>query len=65
MAAFDPDWNGADPYTVLIRPGGEVVYKMQGPVDALELKRIILANLPDDNSYKGFQAYWHASVYGK
>jgi peroxiredoxin len=65
MAAFDPDWNGADPYTMLICPGGEVVYKAQGPVDALQLKRIILANLPDDSSYNGFQAYWHASVYGK
>jgi peroxiredoxin len=65
MAAFDPDWNGADPYTMLICPGGEVVYKVQGPVDALQLKRIILANLPDDRSYRGFQAYWHTSVYGK
>jgi thiol-disulfide isomerase/thioredoxin len=65
MAAFDPDWNGADPYTLLIRPGGEVVYKVQGTVDVLELKRIILANLPDDDSYRGIQAYWRSAVYGK
>lgn len=65
MAAFDPDWNGADPYTMLIRPGGGVVYKVQGPVDALELKRIILANLPDDDSYRGIQAYWRSAVYTK
>jgi len=65
MAAFDPDWNGADPYTLLVRPDGEVVYKMQGPIDALRVKRLILANLPDDDSYRGIQAYWRSSVYGK
>ena len=65
MAAFDPDWNGADPYTLLICPGGEAVYKVQGTVDVLELKRIILANLPDDDSYRGIQAYWHSAVYGR
>jgi len=31
----------------------------------LELKRLILANLPDDDSYRGIQAYWRSSVYGK
>ena len=65
MAAFDADWNGADPYTMLIRPGGEVVYKVQGPVDGLELRRLILANLPDDDSYRGIQAYWRSAVYSK
>jgi len=65
MAAFDPDWNGADPYTLLVRPGGEVVYKVQGTVDVLELKRVILANLPDDDSYRGIQAYWRSAVYGR
>ena len=65
MAAFDPDWNGADPYTLLIRPDGEVVYKVQGPVNGLELKRLILANLPDDDSYRGIQAYWRSSVYAR
>jgi peroxiredoxin len=57
MAAFDPDWNGAVPYTVLIKPGGEVVYRHQDEVDPLELRRLILANLPDDD-YIGHQAYW-------
>src|SRR2546425_8321778 len=50
MAAFDPDWNAAVPYTMLIRSGGEVVYKRQGPIDPLELRRLIIANLPDDRS---------------
>jgi len=57
MAAFDPDWNAAVPYTMLIRPDGEVVFKRQGTVDPLELRRLILANLVDDD-YIGHQAYW-------
>ena len=59
MAAFDPDWNGAVPYTMLIKPDGEVVYKIQGEVDPLKLKRLIIANLPDDD-YIGHQAYWQS-----
>ncbi|HVH69714.1 MAG TPA: redoxin, partial [Candidatus Dormibacteraeota bacterium] len=57
MAAFDPDWNAAVPYTVLIRSGGEVVYRRQGTTNPLEVKRLIISNLTDDD-YIGHQAYW-------
>ncbi|MGC2183282.1 MAG: redoxin domain-containing protein [Terriglobales bacterium] len=60
MAAFDSEWNAAVPYTMLIRPGGEVVYKRQGPIDPLEVRRLIIANLADDD-YIGHQAYWRTS----
>ena len=59
LAAFDADWNAAVPYTMLVRPGGEVVYKRQGTISPLELKRLIIANLADDD-YIGHQAYWQA-----
>ena len=62
MAAFDAEWNAAVPYTMLIGPGGEVVYKHQGPISPLELRRIIVANLPDDD-YLGHQIYWRSAVY--
>ena len=57
LAAFDPDWNAAVPYSMLIRPNGEVVYKLQGAINPLEMRRMIIANMPDDN-YIGHQAYW-------
>jgi hypothetical protein len=57
LAAFDADWNAAVPYTMLIRPGGQVVFKRQGKINPLEVKRLIIANLPDDD-YIGHQAYW-------
>ena len=59
MGAFDADWNAAVPYTMLILPNGEVAYKHQGEIDPLELRRMIIANLPDD-SYVGHQALWQA-----
>ena len=59
LAAFDPDWNAAVPFTVLIRPDGEVAYKRQGTIDPLEMKRLIIRNLADDD-YLGHQAYWKA-----
>jgi peroxiredoxin/thiol-disulfide isomerase/thioredoxin len=63
MAAFNPKWNGAVPYTVLLGPKGEILYEHQGPIDVLKVRRLIIANLPDDN-YIGHQAYWHQAVYG-
>jgi peroxiredoxin len=61
LAAFDSDWNAAVPFTMLIRPNGEVAYKRQSTIDSLELKRLIVANLPDDD-YIGHQAYWKAAA---
>jgi len=57
MAAFDPAWNAGVPYTVLIGIDGKVIYQQQGEIDPLEVRRLILANLPDDD-YIGQQAYW-------
>ena len=48
MEAFDKDWNAALPYTVLIGPGGQYLYKVQGSLDPLELKRTIVKALKDD-----------------
>ena len=56
QAAFDPNWQSAVPYTVLLAPDGKVLYKTLGSVDILELRRTILANLPSD--YIGFNKYW-------
>ena len=37
-----------------------MLYKTQGGMDALELKRAILKNLPDDR-YIGQNAYWNST----
>ncbi len=57
MKAFDPDWSGAVPYSIVIAPGGQVLYKENGRVDLLKARRLILASFPDDD-YVGQNAYW-------
>jgi thiol-disulfide isomerase/thioredoxin len=44
MEALDPAWQGALPYTMLVEPGGKVVYAHQGAIDPEELKKIIFNN---------------------
>ncbi len=57
QAAFDPKWESGVPYTIVLGPGGKVLYRKEGEVDILEVRRIILANLPDPD-YVGHRAYW-------
>ena len=56
--AFDPTWESAVPYTILLDANGKVLYKNLGTVDILELRRTILANMPSD--YIGFNQYWQS-----
>jgi peroxiredoxin len=44
IEAVDPNWQGALPYTLLVEPGGNIVYGKQGPIDAAELKKLIVDN---------------------
>jgi peroxiredoxin len=43
--ALDPEWPGPVPYTILIAPGGEIVYRKDGEIDAPELLREIADRL--------------------
>lgn len=42
IEALDPDWKGALPYTILVEPGGKIVYRQQGSIDPLKLKKLIV-----------------------
>lgn len=57
QAAFESKWEAGVPFTVLLAPDGKVVFQKQGEVDILELRKAILANLPDSD-YVGHRAYW-------
>ena len=48
MAAFDDKWKGAVPLTLLIAPGGQVLYRTEGAIDAIEVKRAIVKALKED-----------------
>ena len=59
MNAFDPEWNGGVPYSMVIAPGGKVLLKQNGTLDILKTRRLILASFPDDD-YVGQNAYWNS-----
>jgi hypothetical protein len=40
--ALDDRWSGALPLTLLVKPGGEIIYRREGRIDPLELKRAIV-----------------------
>jgi hypothetical protein len=45
--AIDKDWKGALPHTVLVAPGGKVLWKHNGELDAVEVRRQIVKALQD------------------
>jgi peroxiredoxin len=65
QAAWGARWKLGSPFTMVIAPDGKVLYQKEGKVDILDLRRTILANMPDTRSYIGQQAYWQAAVADK
>ncbi len=43
--AVDPQWQGNLPHTILIEPGGKVIYRHSGIIDPLEVKREIIQRI--------------------
>src|SRR5688500_14666743 len=62
QAAWGAKWNLAQPLTMVIAPGGQVLYQREGKIDILEVRRIILAAMPDTSGYIGSQAYWKNAI---
>jgi thiol-disulfide isomerase/thioredoxin len=42
IEAVDTEWPGALPYTILVKPGGEIIFRKLGIIDPLELKKAIV-----------------------
>ena len=42
IEAVDPKWQGALPYTLVIAPGGKIIYAKEGPIDPAVLKKVIV-----------------------
>ena len=58
QAAFDASVGSAVPVTVLISADGKLLFDQQGEIDLMEIRRAILANLPDELGHEGSQKYW-------
>jgi peroxiredoxin len=44
IEAVDHQWQGALPYTIVIEPGGKVIYRKQDTVDPLSMKKLIVGS---------------------
>ena len=62
QAAWGEKWNLSAPLTMVIAPGGKVLYRKEGKIDILEVRRIVLAAMPDTSGYIGSKAYWMRAV---
>jgi thiol-disulfide isomerase/thioredoxin len=53
MEALDPEWNGALPHTLVVDEKGEVIFRKTGPLDFLELRRLLLPELEEITPWGG------------
>ena len=56
VEAVDPKWQGALPHTIVVAPGGEVIYRSEGAFDTLKLRKAIVGWLG---------RYFHSTPGGK
>ncbi len=52
IEAIDPKWQGGLPYTVLVEPGGKIVYAKWGKIDVASMKRTIVEHPMIGRFYK-------------
>jgi thiol-disulfide isomerase/thioredoxin len=56
IEAVDPKWQGALPHTIVVAPGGEVIYRSEGAFDTPKLRKAIVGWLG---------RYYHSTPGGK
>ncbi len=44
IEAVDPDWQGGLPYTLLVEPGGKIIYKKQDTINPQAMKKLVVEN---------------------
>lgn len=44
IEAVDPAWQGALPYSLLVEPGGNIIYRVQGTINILKVRKLIVGN---------------------
>ena len=44
VESVDPQWTGALPYTILVEQGGNIAYRIQGPIDMIAVRKLITGN---------------------
>ncbi len=58
QTAFGSSWHADEEYTVVIAPGGKIVYAHKGPIDILDVRHATLSNFTDNPYFPGQAQYW-------
>ena len=45
IETVDKEWPGSLPYTIIVKPGGEILYKKSGRIDPVEVRKVIVEYL--------------------
>ena len=62
QAAVGEKWKTNEPFVMVIGPNGNVVFQKAGKVDILEVRRHVLASIPNDGPWFGVQQYWTSVI---
>jgi peroxiredoxin len=65
QAAVGEKWKLGTPFVIVIGPDGSVVYQKDGKEDVLNVRRHVLATIPNDGQWFGVQEYWTGVINGK
>jgi peroxiredoxin len=58
QAVFESTWAPKEEFTVVIAPGGKIVYSEKGPVNVQNIRHAVLQTFPDNRSFPGQAKYW-------
>jgi len=64
QAAVGEKWKVGTPFFMVIGPDGSVVYQKSGKADILDVRRHVLASIPDDGPWYDVQQYWTSVIKG-
>ncbi len=58
-------WKMNSPFVLVLGPGGNVIFQKTGNVDILEVRRNVLANIPNDGAWADVREYWTSVLHGE
>jgi peroxiredoxin len=63
--AVGAKWKMNSPFVLVLGPGGNVVFQKTGSVDILEVRRNVLATIPNDGPWADVREYWTSVLQGE
>ncbi|MCX6626551.1 MAG: thioredoxin family protein [Candidatus Solibacter sp.] len=59
MTALGTRWDKSREFTIVLAPGGKVVYSRVGPVNIQDIRHASLITFPDNRTFPGQAKYWN------